>query len=46
MKNTLDTKLDAGKLGVNIEGFAKNIGEASGGTTTGIGKALDRLRKK
>ena len=36
----------AGKLGVNIEGFAKNIGEASGGTTTGIGKALDRLRKK
>ena len=36
----------AGKLGVNIEGLAKSIGEVSGSTTTGLGKALDRLRKK
>ena len=49
LNETLTTRIAtsiAGKLGVNIEGFAKNIGEASGGTTTGIGKALDRLRKK
>ena len=49
LNETLTTRIAtsiAGKLGVNIEGFAKNIGEASGGTATGIGKALDRLRKK
>lgn len=36
----------AGKLGVNIEGLAKGIGETSGGTAASIGKALDRLKKR
>lgn len=45
MKTRIATSI-AGKLGVNLEGFAKSIGEASGGTTSGIGKTLDRLRKR
>ena len=36
----------AGKLGVNVEGLAKGLGEVGGATAESIGKALARPRKK
>ena len=36
----------AGKLGVNVEGLAKGLGELGGATAESIGKALARPRKK
>ena len=35
----------AGKLGVNVEGLAKGLGELGGATAESIGKALRRPKK-
>lgn len=36
----------AGKLGVNVEGLAKGLGEVGGATAESIGKALGRPKRK